>query len=307
MWYPNRMELVVDSPERLDKFLARQLPDFSRSRLVKEIEAGRVMVDGEVATKSGVTLQPGETVELELPEDLAAHDLTPFPMELDIVYQDDDVIVVNKSRGLATHPAPSLKEPSLVNALLAMATPLSAGTAAWRPGIVHRLDKETTGLIMIAKNDAAHASLAGQIERKSAERRYIAIVAGDLEREMLKIDAPIGRSSRNRQMMAVEPSGKPAVTYVRRVRRCDAGTVVVCRLETGRTHQIRVHLSAMAHPIIGDEVYAPKAYHTAPMQLHAAYIGFDQPTTGKRIEVVAAVPEDWLGAEPDAQEAAIWP
>lgn len=272
------------------------LPEHSRSKLAKLIESGEVVVDGVVVTKPSAALAAGSKVSLDEVPESAAHDLTPADIPLDIVFEDEVMLIVNKQRGLAVHPAASLKEPSLVNALLARNTSLSQTGGDFRPGIVHRLDKETTGLLVVAKTDAAHVSLARQIEGKSAERRYFAVVAGEVERERFTIDAPMGRDAQNRIKMAVDPKGKRAVTHVRRVARVESGTLVACRLETGRTHQIRVHLRAIGNPVIGDALYAPSAYASGPMQLHAAYLGLEHPNTGERIEAFAPPPEDFQGA-----------
>ena len=288
-------KLTADRAERLDKFLADELPDFSRTRLTELIDSGEVQVDGRKEKRS-FKLEPGMTVSLSLPEDREAHDLTPADIPIQILYEDGDILVVSKPRGLATHPAPSLKEPSLVNALLGMKTELSGVGGTFRPGIVHRLDKDTTGVLLVAKSDAAHAHLAKQIEKRSAKREYLAIVAGDLriDGNAMRIEAPIGRDPRNRQRMALVKEGKPAITHVFVVRRVDSGTLIRCRLETGRTHQIRVHLSSIGHPVLGDAVYGPRSNADMPMQLHAWRIEFED-LDGKRHEVSAEPPEDFLG------------
>lgn len=288
------MEFLAEAPERLDRFLAQRLPEHSRTKLARLVEAGEVTVDG-APQKPSFRLEPGMRVALAEPEEKAAHDLTPADIPLDVVYEDEALLVVNKPRGLASHPASSLHEPSLVNALLARGTILSDVGEAFRPGIVHRLDKETTGLMVVAKTDAAHVALARQIEGKTAERRYLAVVAGDVERERFIIDMPIGRDPKHRVRMGVVPDGKPARTHVKRLTRLDAGTMLACRLETGRTHQIRVHLAYHAMPVLGDALYAPKAYREGPLQLHAAYLAIDHPTGGRRLAFHAAPDEEFLG------------
>jgi 23S rRNA pseudouridine1911/1915/1917 synthase len=297
------MELRVETPDRLDRFLAHQLPEFSRSKLVRQIMLGEVLVDGISTPKASHKLERGQVVTLEGPEDAAPHDLTPDPGFLDVAYEDDRLMVVNKPRGMAVHPAPTLKEPSLVNRLLARPGTLSKSAGEWRPGIVHRLDKDTTGLLLVAKDDEAHVFLAKQIEQKTAERRYYAVVAGYFEAEKLKIDAPIGRDPKNRMRMAVIPRGKHAVTHITRIKRLDVGTVVEAKLETGRTHQIRVHLMAVGHPVLGDAMYAPKEYRGWPLQLHARFLGFDHPDDGRRLEVIAEPPEDFLSISVASGEA----
>jgi 23S rRNA pseudouridine1911/1915/1917 synthase len=287
------MILIADARERLDKFLARMLPDHSRTKLARLIDGGEVLVDGKLQTKPSFPLEPGMEVGLEEPDETAAHDLTPADIPLDVVYEDDVLLVINKPRGLAAHPAASLKEPSLVNALLARKTELSTAAGEFRPGIVHRLDKETTGLMVVAKNDQAHVILARQMETKTAERRYLAVVAGDVEQDRFTINAPMARSKTNRMQMAVDPHGKPAITHIRRLTRVAQGTAVACRLETGRTHQIRVHLRAVGHPVQGDALYAPKEYASGPLQLHAGFLAFDHPTSGERVTFTAEPDESF--------------
>lgn len=260
------------------------------------------MVDGRVR-KSSFTLAAGMTVTLDEPTETDPHDLTPADIPLEVIFENEDLLVVNKPRGLAAHPAVSLKEPSLVNALLSRGHGLSEAGGTFRPGIVHRLDKDTTGLLVVAKNDATHVNLAKQIEGKTAERRYFAIVRGMPEQEKFRIDAPIGRDPKERQKMAVVSGGRRAVTHVVVLGRTDAGTVLAVRLETGRTHQIRVHLRSIGHPVIGDPVYGFKDTGTLPIQLHAAYLAFDDPASGERIACFAPPPEDFAGAAFATREA----
>ena len=241
-------------------------------------------------------LHPGMVVELPEVQDAPAHDLSPSEIPLNVLYEDDFMLVVDKPRGLATHPAASLKEPSLVNALLGRKTQLSGIDGDFRPGIVHRLDKETTGLLVVAKTDEAHVKLARQMESKSAERRYFAVVAGKVERQKFVIDAAIARNKANRLLMAVDSHGKPAVTHVKRLAEVSGGTCVGVRLETGRTHQIRVHLSAVGLPVLGDRLYAPKRYAVGPLQLHAAYLELDHPVTGDRMRFTVMPDDLFLGA-----------
>ncbi len=289
------MTFTADAHERLDKALARWLPAHSRARLVKLIDAGEVLVNTKTA-KPSLMLEVGWTVEVPVISEAAEHDLTPADIPLEIAYEDEYLLVVNKPRGLAVHPASTLKEPSMVNALLARNHELSGTGGSYRPGIVHRLDKDTTGLLVVAKTDAVHVALARQIAGKTAERRYMAVVAGRVEREKFTIEAGIGRSKRNRLLMAVDHNGKPAITHVKVLDRVDAGTLVGCRLETGRTHQIRVHLSAVAHPVLGDRLYAPKEFQKTPLQLHSAYLSFVHPVTEKQITCTANTPPDFLAS-----------
>lgn len=286
------MELTVDSRDRLDKFLARTLTGLSRSKLVRHIEEGLILVDGDVE-KPSFMVEPGMLIEVSDLVDRPAHDLSPADIPLDVLYEDEALLVVNKPRGLATHPATSLKEPSLVNALLGRSTVLSSVGEDFRPGIVHRLDKETTGLLVVAKTDAAHANLAEQIASKTADRRYFAIVGERVTRERFIVDAPIRRDPRDRMRMTVHSEGKPARTHVIRVAELDGGAVLAIRLETGRTHQIRVHLSAVNLSVKGDTLYSKPPYNVGPLQLHAAYLAFAHPSTGERIVVFAYPPDDF--------------
>ncbi len=289
------IQIVTEETERLDKYLAKMFPDVSRSKLTRLIEQGKVMVDGEVP-KSSMKLKAGSVLDIELSYASVAHDLTPANIPLDIRFEDDDVLVVNKPRGLATHPAESLKEPSLVNALLGHGAQLSSSGESFRPGIVHRLDKDTTGLLVIAKNDMAHASLSAQIEAKSADRVYLAVIIGSMIHEKATIDKPILRSVGNRLLMTVDPKGRPARTHIKRLHRLDAGDMLMCKLETGRTHQIRVHLQSIGHPVLGDRLYAPTEYQKMPLQLHATVLSFTHPRDGRRLEIICEPPEDFLGA-----------
>jgi len=290
------LNLVADRAERLDHFLARTLPDFSRTKLAKLAVQGDVSVDRQ-PQKPSFMLSPGMHVQLAQPEATSPHNLTPHDVPLDVRFQDEHMLVVNKPRGLAVHPAPSLKEPSLVNILLARSHELSHIGGDFRPGIVHRLDKDTTGLILVAKNDFVHARLARQIESKTAKRRYVCVVAGRVELDRFDVSAPIGRSRANRILMAVDAQGKSALTHFKSLGMFAYGTVLAAALETGRTHQIRVHVQSIGHPILGDRLYAPKEYRDSPLQLHAAFISFRHPVTEKRVEVYAEPPADFMGRE----------
>lgn len=284
----------VTESTRLDRFLVTQMPGQSRTRIVEMIAAGEVFVNGIVTTKSGQSLKPGQAVEAPEIEETPAHDLAPAPMELHIVFEDDALLVVNKPRGLATHPAASLKEPSLVNGLLARGTALSEGGEPFRPGIVHRLDKETTGLIVVAKTDAAHRILAKSIADKDTQRRYLAVVAGQVEQERFRVDAPIGRDPSYRVRMKADPKGKPAQTEFRRVKDLGYASLVAAKLHTGRTHQVRVHLTAIGHPVLGDDLYAKGTQRDGPMQLHAAFLAFEHPVTSQWMAFFSPPPPDFL-------------
>lgn len=285
--------LIADRDERLDRFLARSLPDHSRAKLARLIEEGEVRVEGH-ARKPSFPLREGMRVELVEPVEAPPHDLTPAAIELRVVYEDEALLVVDKPRGLATHPAPSLKEPSLVNALLARSHELSQAGGSFRPGIVHRLDKETTGLLVVAKRDAAHVALARQIAERTAERRYVAWLTGRVPHPRLTINAPIERDPRARVKMAVTATGKPAVTHLKRLAEGTGQSLVAVRLETGRTHQIRVHARHAGHPVVGDKLYGGPP--VSALQLHAAYLALDHPETGERMAWSTPPPDDFADA-----------
>ncbi len=288
------MRLTAESKERLDRFLSRSLPEHSRTKLARWIEDGEVRVGDQVVVRPSHELRPGDEVELVRPPESPVHDLTPVEIALTIAYEDADLLVVEKPRGLATHPAATSRAPSLVNALLARSHDLSQAGGAFRPGIVHRLDKDTTGLIVVAKNDAAHVALSRQIQAKTADRRYVALVGGEPGQERFSIEAPIGRDPTRPTRRAVRADGKPALTHALRIGQAGPGWLLALRLSTGRTHQIRVHLAACGLPVLGDPLYAPASLASGPLQLHAALLSFDHPTTGERVTLYSAPPADFL-------------
>ncbi|MCH8979190.1 MAG: RluA family pseudouridine synthase [Armatimonadetes bacterium] len=296
------MPLTADGNERLDRFVARKMPDYSRTRIVQAIKQGEVKVEGKVITKPSHELKPDQIIEVGKIPEPEPHNLEPADIPLDVRYEDDYMLVVNKPRGMSSHPAPGLAPTTLVNALLFRSHDLSQAAGEFRPGIVHRLDKATTGLMLVAKNDFAHRKLADQIKEKTAERRYFAIVKGTPEHKVFKIDAPIGRHPGIPTLMAVRDTGKQAVTHVKTITRLEQGTLVACRLETGRTHQIRVHLSSFGHPIKGDPQYSKLPWSSGPLQLHAAYLSFDHPDTGARLTVYAEPPHDFVGRDDSTRE-----
>ena len=288
------MILTCDrSGERLDAFLSRALPEISRSAAQKLIAEGNVLLDGKPAKKND-RLEPGQTVSVTIPEPKPV-DVTPAEMQLDIVYEDEDVAVINKPKGLVVHPAAGHQDDTLVNGLLyAMGDSLSGINGELRPGIVHRIDKDTSGLLAIAKNDLAHAVLASQLKDHTMARTYEAIVCGNLKEDEGTVDAPLGRHPQDRKRMAIVRSGgKRAVTHYRVLERFGNYTYIECRLETGRTHQIRVHMASLGHPLLGDEIYgrAKSPFKLEGQTLHAMVLGFIHPTTGEYLEFEAPLPE----------------
>ena len=272
--------------ERLDSFLTARLPGLTRSAAARLIETGQVLVDGKPARKSA-RLAGGETVEVTLPDPEPA-DALPQDIPLDVVYEDDDVIVVNKPSGLVVHPAPGHPDGTLVNALLHhCGGSLSGVGGELRPGIVHRIDRDTSGLIIAAKNDAAHQALAAQLADHTLARTYEAVAAGSFREDAGTVDAPIGRCPSDRKKMAVVPNGKRAVTHWEVLERFPGYTYVRCRLETGRTHQIRVHMAHLGHPIYGDTVYGGKkpVPGLTGQCLHAVGLRFVHPRTGETVEL----------------------
>ena len=276
-----------DRGVRLDSFLACRVPELTRSAAARLIETGRVTVAGRTAAKS-CRLEGGELVEAELPDPEPTQAL-PQDIPLDVVYEDEDVIVVNKPAGLVVHPAPGHPDGTLVNALLHhCGSSLSGIGGELRPGIVHRIDRDTSGLIIAAKNDAAHQALSAQLQDHTLARTYEAVVVGNLREDQGTVDAPIGRHHTDRKKMAVtDRGGRAAVTHWEVLERFQGFTHVRCRLETGRTHQIRVHMAHLGHPICGDTVYgARKPVPGLTGQcLHAVGLRFIHPGTGEAVEL----------------------
>jgi 23S rRNA pseudouridine1911/1915/1917 synthase len=286
--------LQPDRPgERLDVFLARALPDLSRAHVQKLITAGRVTVNDAVA-RASQRLEPDDRVAVSLP-DPEPSGLIAESMPLSVVYEDADVIVIDKPAGLTVHPAAGHPSGTLVNALLAHCGDLGGIDGTVRPGIVHRLDKDTSGLLMVAKNDAAQLALSGQIARHEALKAYLALVSGVPPRSGV-IDAPIGRHPGQRRQMAVVSEGRPARTHYRVLAEVGGGALVLAVLETGRTHQIRVHFGAIHHPVLGDPVYGVRSDGLVRQFLHAWRLGFHHPRSGKWIELEAPLPSDLHGA-----------
>lgn len=275
---------------RIDKVLSQELVDYSRSQIQQWLKDERVMVNG-TTVKANYKVKAGDQVTITVPEPTVL-ELTPENIPLEIVYEDEDVAVVNKPQGMVVHPSAGHPNGTLVNALLFHMQNLSSINDVIRPGIVHRIDKDTSGLLMIAKNDFAHESLAKQLKEKTSLRKYVALVHGVIPHEKGVIDAPIGRSKTDRKMQAVIEEGKPAVTHFQVLERFADFTLVELQLETGRTHQIRVHMKYIGYPLAGDPVYGPKKTLPGKGQfLHAQVLGFEHPRTGEFLTFTAPLPE----------------
>lgn len=298
------LQVVADTTERLDRFLADQLA-LSRTQAARLIGTGAVTVNGAPG-RAGRGLQRGDMIVVAFPATRQVRALRPHPIDLDVVYEDDVILVLDKPAGLVVHPAPGHWDDTLVNALQARGTKLSS-IVAERPGIVHRLDRDTSGLMVLAKTEEAHRRLARALERRKVERIYAALVWGHLRGER-EIDAPIARHPKDRKRMAVLATGRSARTRAHTIAQLEACDVVRVTLETGRTHQIRVHLAHIGHPVVGDPVYgeggakrvsdqhrplAREIEAAAPRQvLHAAVLRFQHPATGQAMQFAAPWPED---------------
>ncbi|MCU6795730.1 RluA family pseudouridine synthase [Paenibacillus sp. WQ 127069] len=294
----NRKEWIAeaqDQGERVDKFVAEASDeDVSRSLVQQWIKDGHLKVNG-APVKANYKLSAGDQLELITPEPEELN-LTAENIPLEVVYEDGDMIVINKPRGLVVHPAPGHYSGTLVNALLYHCQDLSGINGVMRPGIVHRIDKDTSGLLMAAKNDTAHQSLAAQLKEHTVVRKYLAVVHGNVTHEQGTVDAPIGRDPFDRKLYTVtERNSKKAVTHFAVLERYGDHTLLELRLETGRTHQIRVHMKFIGHPLVGDPAYGPSRGKGATMDgqaLHAAILGFTHPRTGEHLQFEAEIPAD---------------
>lgn len=284
------MELTIRcSGTRLDKALA-DLTELSRSQANEEIKKGTVLVNGKPA-KAKYAVKEGDVITYEVPEEIVL-DYIAEDIPLDIVYEDSDVAVINKPQGMVVHPSAGHASGTLVNALMYHMSDLSSINGVVRPGIVHRIDKDTSGLLMIAKNDEAHQALAQELKDKKSLRQYIAIVHGNLPNDRGVIEAPIGRSEKDRKKQAVTAKGKPALTRFQVLERFGDFTLVELTLETGRTHQIRVHMAYIGHPLAGDPAYGPRKTLAGQGQfLHAKTLGFTHPRTGETLQFSVEAPE----------------
>lgn len=279
--------------DRIDKFLSEQCEDLSRSYIQKLLKSGEVFV-GQKSVKPSYKVTEGDMISFEVPEAVEL-EILPEDIPLDIVYEDHDVILVNKPKGMVVHPAAGHYTGTLVNALMYHCKDdLSGINGVLRPGIVHRIDMDTTGILIVCKNDLAHNSIAEQLKEHSITRRYQAIVHGVLKEEEGTIDAPVGRHPQDRKKMCINhQNGKHAVTHYRVLNRFKNYTHIECRLETGRTHQIRVHMASLNHPLLGDAVYGPAKcpYKLQGQTLHAGVLGFIHPRTGEYMEFAAPLPD----------------
>ena len=277
--------------ERLDVFVAEQVEQLSRSVVKSLINEGQVLVNG-ARQKASYHLREGDEISIEIPEPQVL-ELVPRDIPLEIIYQDEDLAVINKPKGLVVHPAHGNWDYTMVNALLYHIKDLSGINGQIRPGIVHRLDKDTSGVMVVAKNDVAHRSLAAQIKDHSIKREYIALVHGTIKENLGTIDAPIGRSKNDRKKMAVIADGRPAVSNYQVLERYHNYTLVKVELLTGRTHQIRVHFAYIKHPVVGDPLYGSgkKHFNMDSQALHAPLLGFNHPRTGKYLEFTSPLPQ----------------
>lgn len=278
--------------QRIDKLLPEFNSDWSRSQIQDWIKEDLVTVNGK-KVKANHKVKLNDKIEVTEKETVEA-DIKPENLNLDIYYEDSDVAIVYKPKGMVVHPSPGHYTGTLVNGLMYQIKDLSGINGEIRPGIVHRIDKDTSGLLMVAKNDIAHRNLVEQLMAKTVTRKYIALVHGNIPHDYGTIDAPIGRDKKDRQSMAVVDDGKDAVTHFNVLERFKDYTLVECELETGRTHQIRVHMKYIGHPLVGDPKYGPKkTMDIGGQALHAGVIGFEHPVTGEYIERKADLPDDF--------------
>jgi len=292
------MDFFTAAPEndeigkRIDVYISSYKEELSRSQVQKLIESGLVTVNGK-ATKNNYKLRKGDILEIEIP-DPEPLEIEPENIPLDIIYEDKDVVIVNKPQDMVVHPAPGHYSGTLVNALMFHCKDdLSGINGTMRPGIVHRIDKDTSGILMIAKSDAAHKSLAQQLAVHSITRKYYAVVCGNIKEDSGTVDKPIARHPKDRKKMAIAEGGRHAVTHYKVLERFGKYTLVEAQLETGRTHQIRVHMASLGHPLLGDTVYGfeKQPYKLLGQALHAKVLGFIHPTTEEYVEFESDLPE----------------
>lgn len=281
---------------RLDKWIAENFAEWTRSQIKLQIEGGGVCVNVKQITKPGYIIKDGDTLDLNFKQENRPLIAEAEQIDLDIVYEDADMAVINKPQGMVVHPAPGSYNHTLVNALLYHFENISDGSSSIRPGIVHRIDKDTSGLLVVAKNNLAHENLASQIGEHSAFRHYIALLEGNLKQDVGTINQPIGRDKSDRKKMAVVADGKPSVTHYKVLQRYEGYTLAEFKLETGRTHQIRVHSKFIGHPIVGDKTYGyvKQKFSLNGQLLHAYKLEVTQPTTEERKIFEAPLPEHLL-------------
>ncbi len=288
-------EIIVQDGEenvRIDSFVSNKISDLSRTMIVKLIESDNIKVNGK-SQKPSYKIQAGDKISIEIPEvkevDLKAQDIP-----INIIYEDDDIIVINKEKGMVVHPAEGNWDGTLVNAIMAHCKDSLSGIGGeLRPGIVHRLDKDTSGILIIAKNDKAHINLSEQIKNREVKKKYIALVRGIVPENEATINMPIGRSTKDRKKMEVTKNGKEAITHFKVLKRYGKYTLLEVKIDTGRTHQIRVHLAEIGYPVVGDMVYSngKNEFGVVGQMLHAQSLDFKHPTTGKKMHLEAELPE----------------
>ena len=287
-------ELIVDqeNKERIDKYIAKCVPDLSRMMIQKLIEENQILVNRNPVKRS-YAIQKGDSITITIPE-AKETTLKPQDIPLDIVYEDDDILVVNKAKGMVVHPAAGNPEGTLVNAVMAHCKGNLSGIGGeLRPGIVHRLDKDTSGLLIVAKNDKAHIQMSKQIQNREVKKIYIALVRGVIPENEATINMPIGRSMQDRKKMAVTKKGKEAITHFQVLERFDKYTLLKVKIDTGRTHQIRVHMAEIGHPVVGDMLYSngKNEFGVEGQMLHATSLDFKHPITQKPLHLEAPLPQ----------------
>lgn len=286
-------KIVVDNENmRLDTYIASKCNNLSRNTIQRLIENGNILVNGKIK-KVSYKIQMGDNIEITIPE-AQELDIKPEKIPLDVVYEDRDIIVVNKPKGLVVHPANGNPDGTLVNAIMELCKGSLSGIGGEiRPGIVHRLDKDTSGLLIVAKNDEAHINMSNQIKNREVKKIYIALVRGIVGENEVTINMPIGRSIKDRKKMAVRKEGKEAVTHFKVLKRYGKYTLLEIKIDTGRTHQIRVHMSEIGHPVVGDMVYSngKNEFGVEGQMLHAKSLDFKHPLTGKEMHLEAELPD----------------
>ena len=284
--------IVKESNERLDSYISKECKELSRTMIQKLIEDGEVLVNGKIK-KASYKVSLNEQIEINIPEPKET-DILAQNIPVDIIYEDKDILVVNKPKGLVVHPANGNLDGTLVNAVMAICKDSLSGIGGKiRPGIVHRLDKDTSGILIIAKNDKSHINLSNQIKNREVKKIYIALVRGVVNEDEATINMPIGRSMKDRKKMAVRKDGKNAITHFKVLKRYKTCTLLQLKIDTGRTHQIRVHMAEIGHPVIGDEVYSngKNEFGIKGQMLHAKSLDFTHPTTGQKMHLEAELPE----------------